>query len=200
MKSIWSIFKNYIIPIAVGLAIALLIKTYAFSLVKVDGSSMYPNLQNTEPVSMIKFLEPKRDNVVVFKAYGVDPRAIDPKILYVKRVIGVPGDTVQYTKSGELLVNNKVVKQDFISKDTQKQGTLQPINKEKTGFDLKSLSKGSEWNSGSVTTVPKGKYFVMGDNREVSNDSRYWGFVPKDKIQGVVKLLPWQNHHEEINR
>ena len=59
-----------------------------------------------------------------------------------------------------------------------------------TGFTLKNLSSQEGWNY-RKNTVPKGKYFVMGDNRYISNDSRYWGFVPKNKVEGTVKVPFW---------
>ena len=101
-----STFKNimgWIWPVVVGLLIALLINTFLLSLVKVDGLSMYPNLQNNERVIMLKHAKIKRDTVVVFNAKGVDDRAgISDSTKYVKRVIGLPGDKIEY----KMMVNS----------------------------------------------------------------------------------------------
>ena len=62
-------------------------------------------------------------------------------------------------------------------------------------WTLKSISKQNNWvRNAGATKVPKGEYFVLGDNRTVSNDSRYWGFVPKKKVDGVVKVGFWSKN------
>lgn len=189
-----STFKNimgWIWPVVVGLLIALLIKTFLLSLVKVDGLSMYPNLQNNERVIMLKHAKIKRDTVVVFNAKGVDDRAgVTDGTKYVKRVIGLPGDKIEYKNDGKLYVNGKLRSQGYITTEQQKEGTLSISNAEDKVVTL---------GTGRSFTVPKDEYFVLGDNREVSNDSRSYGFVPRSKILGVVKVPFWNNAHEYIN-
>ncbi|KRL95121.1 signal peptidase I [Limosilactobacillus equigenerosi] len=174
-------FLSWLWPIVLGLAVAggmmLVVQR-----VRVDGPSMQPNLQNNERVWVLKHAKIHRGSVVVFDAQGVDPQATT-KTNYVKRVIGVPGDTVR-VKDGQLYVNNKRVKQSYISKYQRTTGT--------GNWDLASISVKNGWTvNNGATKVPAGQYFVMGDHRSVSNDSRYWGFVPRQKIMGVVKLMPW---------
>ncbi len=82
--------RDWVLPIVVGLLIAFLVKTYLFQIVKVDGSSMQPNLQDSERVLVWKQAKIKRMSVIVFDAHGEDPAATQP-VDYVKRVIGVPG-------------------------------------------------------------------------------------------------------------
>ena len=143
---------------------------------------MQPNLQNNERVVCLKQAKIHRGSVVVFDANGVDPQ-VSVKTEYVKRVIGLPGDTVE-AKNGNLYVNGKKVDQSYISKSERSSGT--------GTWTLHSISQENSWvlHNGAYK-VPKGEYFVLGDHRSVSNDSRYWGFVPKSKIVGVVKVGFW---------
>ena len=173
---------SWIVPIAIGLLLALLIKQFAFQFVRVDGPSMQPNLQNNERVVCLKQAKIHRGSVVVFDANGVDPQ-VSVKTEYVKRGIGLPGDTVE-AKNGNLYVNGKKVDQSYISKSERSSGT--------GTWTLHSISQENSWvlHNGAYK-VPKGEYFVLGDHRSVSNDSRYWGFVPKSKIVGVVKVGFW---------
>ncbi|ETO40521.1 Signal peptidase I [Fructilactobacillus florum 8D] len=208
MKTFKSIF-SWIIPIVIGLAIALLIRQFVFTMARVDGPSMEPNLVNNERIIAWRQAKIKRNSVIVFNASGVDPDAaantsFTKRILgtagtdYVKRVVGMPGDTVAF-QNGKILINGKVVDQGYISKTEQRKGTeyeAQPGN-----WDLKSLSTNWSKDNGAMK-VPQGKYFVLGDHRSVSNDSRYWGFVPQDKVIGVVKTFPWsttKQQRENVN-
>jgi len=174
---------SWIIPVIIGLAIAFAIKSFVFTRVRVDGPSMEPNLQNNEKVFAWKQASVKHLSVIVFDAHGEDPSA-KPNTNYVKRVIGLPGDTVT-SKNGYIYVNKKKVDQGFISTSERTAGT--------GNWTLASLQMTQKWNDGKkiTTVVPKGKYFVLGDHRSVSNDSRYWGFVDKDKVLGVVKVPFW---------
>lgn len=193
MKTFKSIM-SWIVPILLGLLIAALVKTFLFAPVKVDGSSMYPNLQSNERVAVLKQAKIKRDSVVVFKAYGIDHQNqnITKDTKYVKRVIAIPGDRVEYKNNGDLYINGKFQSQSYITKTQQKQGTLVLAN------GLKS-STAVTLGTGKQFKVPKGRYLMLGDNRRESNDSRYYGFVPKDKILGVVKVTVWNDKRDVIN-
>lgn len=187
-------FKNimsWVVPIAIGLAIALIIKTFWFTMVKVDGASMYPNLQNNERIIELKTGKIERNKVVVFNAYGVDKnQPVTKSTQYVKRVIGLPGDKIEYKNNGKLYVNGRYQNQNYITKYQRTQGTL----------DLKlPEAKGVSIGSNKVFTVPKNKYFVLGDHRSVSNDSRYYGFVPRKKITGIAKVFFWNKKKNVIN-
>ena len=139
---IWAIlmkaFKelmSWIVPIAIGLLLALLIKQFAFQFVRVDGPSMQPNLQNNDRVVCLKQAKIHRGSVVVFDANGVDPQ-VSVKTEYVKRVIGLPGDTVE-AKNGNLYVNGKKVDQSYISKSERSSGT--------GTWTLHSISQENSW-------------------------------------------------------
>jgi signal peptidase I len=192
MNKTWNIFKNWVMPILVGLLVAFLVKTYVFSMVRVDGHSMDPNLANNERVFVSKIEKIKRNAIIVFNAHNVDPRATG-SVFYVKRVIGLPGDKISYSQNGVLSINGKKTSQNYIDKEQSLSGTLSPIGMEKTGFNLKTLAAKEGWKNNRLV-IPKGKYFVLGDNRYVSNDSRYWGLVPASKIEGTVKIPFWQHN------
>ena len=173
---------SWVIPIVIGLLIALLIKQFLFQVVRVDGPSMQPNLQNNERVFCLTRSQIHHGSVVIFDANGVDPQ-VAVKTDYVKRVIGLPGDTVR-SKNGNIYVNGKKINQSYISMRQRDAGT--------GNWNLKSISVQNSWlKNNGATKVPKGEYFVLGDHRSVSNDGRYWGFVPKNKIDGVVKVPSW---------
>ena len=183
MKTLRQIF-SWVIPVVIGLILALLIRQL-FQNVRVDGPSMLPNLVNNERVFSFKQSKIHRGSVVVFNADGVDPQ-VSTKTDYVKRVIAIPGDTVK-SQNGNLYVNGKKANQSYIKMDQRKAGT--------GNWTLKSISKQNNWvRNAGATKVPKGEYFVLGDNRTVSNDSRYWGFVPKKKVDGEVKVGFWSKN------
>jgi len=152
---------------------------------------MEPNLENREYVVLLKPIQTiQRGSVIIFDAKGEDP-TVQTSTNYVKRVIGIPGDSIS-SKNGILYVNNRRVNQDYISNQERNAGT--------GNWSLTTLAKNNQWTySPKKGVVPKGCYFVLGDNRSVSNDSRYWGFVYKDKIQGIVKDFYWKNKQQKYN-
>lgn len=195
LRRVWA----YILPTLLGIACVIFLKLFIVEPVTVSGPSMYPNLKNGQKVLAFKPLPIKRGSVIVFNANGVDPSVSQTK-LYVKRVIGLPGDTVSF-KNNNIYVNGKKIDQSYLSEE-QKAGTRSQREdsysgqiKNYTKWNLNSLYstslKDKEWlNAPDNNKVPQGMYFVLGDNRPVSNDSRNIGFVGKGKIIGVVKA-PW---------
>ena len=159
----------------------MVIRHFVFTMVRVDGPSMEPNLEDNERVAVVKTAKIKHLSVIVFDAYHVDPAATSKSVKYVKRVIGMPGDTVK-AQDGKIYVNGKAISQKFISQFERTQGT--------GNWDISALSNRNAWAL-KTTKVPKNSYFVLGDHRSVSNDSRYWGFVPANRVLGVVKVPFW---------
>ncbi|SJX69939.1 Signal peptidase I [Weissella confusa] len=188
-------FLSGLWPIVVGLTIGLIGVNFVASPVTISGDSMQPNLQNNQIVMVNKQGEIKRGEVVVFNAYGVDPNATTPDEKYIKRVIGVPGDTVSDV-NGVLRVNGKVVDQSFISENEQ----IATNNRVGDWTSLAELGQSQNWQGPISSKVPAGYYFVLGDHRSISNDSRYWGFVPKNKISGTVWAPPFDNDATEVNK
>lgn len=182
---------SWVVPILIAIVLVVLVRTYLFEVVRVSGDSMAPNLADQEHMAVIKPLAVKRLNVIVFDAYGEDPNAT-PGTNYVKRVIGLPGDTVS-SQHGNLYVNHHKLNQSFINRSERTLGT--------GTWTLQQLAKKHHWREqGNV--VPKGHYFVLGDHRSVSEDSRAWGYVKASKVMGVVKIPFWQStatHRQRIN-
>lgn len=188
-------FLSGLWPIVVGLTIGLIGVNFVASPVTISGDSMQPNLQNNQIVMVNKQGEIKRGEVVVFNAYGVDPNATTPDEKYIKRIIGVPGDTVSDV-NGVLRVNGKVVDQSFISENEQ----VATNNRVGDWTSLAELGQSQNWQGPISGKVPAGYYFVLGDHRSISNDSRYWGFVPKNKISCTVWAPPFDNDATEVNK
>ncbi|MFF7706774.1 signal peptidase I [Pseudomonas sp. NPDC007930] len=126
--------------------------------------------------------DPQRGDVMVFRYPS------DPTVNYIKRVIGLPGDTVRYTLDKHLYVNDKLITDEQIGTGYDRDLGDIAIYKEQIGDTehlihkaLRGTMPGGQW------TVPAGHYFMMGDNRDNSNDSRYWNDpnIPKDML-GMV--------------
>ena len=147
-----------------AVVLAFLIREFIVELYIVDGPSMQPTLQSQERLVVNKFIyglrDPERGEILVFEY----PR--DRKRDFIKRVIGVPGDTVEI-KEGRVFVNDQLLSEDYIL--------------EKTSGDYPK------------SVVPKGTIFVMGDNRNNSEDSRFAdvGFVPYELVKGKAVLVFW---------
>jgi signal peptidase I len=146
--------------------IAIVVILFLYQPVKVEGTSMQPNLQNDERIFINKFVyrfgisDIGRGDTVVFLYPG------DPSKSYIKRVIGIPGDTVEID-DGTVIVNNKAIPEPYVAEDFRDRITMP--RKE----------------------VPPDQYFVLGDHRSSSNDSRSWGWVPRQYIYGKAVFVYW---------
>lgn len=159
--------REIIETVILALLIFLVVR-FAIQNFNIDGTSMEPGLHNAELVLVDKwtylFHQPARGDVVVFRAPP------DPTEDYVKRVIALPGDIVSVVGT-RVAVNGVTLKETYV--DPHNQG-VPPGAHEVTGL-----------------TVPPNMYFVLGDNRAVSSDSRIWGFVPRANIIGRAALVYW---------
>ncbi|GGE72653.1 signal peptidase I [Priestia taiwanensis] len=162
-KNIWEYGK----AIGIGLCIALFIRTFFFSMHVVSGESMEPTLQNGNFLAVNKFqsVEEKleRFDVIVHEREDGDYN--------VKRVVGIPGDTIEY-RDNVLYVNGEATEEPYLKED---EVTANFTLMEKTGENH----------------VPEGHVFVVGDNRNYSTDSRVYGFVKMEQIVGEVDLRLW---------
>ena len=149
--------KNYIkefLPYFMIILVVVLIKTFVVSPIRVNGASMDPTLNDKDIMLLdeisYRFSDIERFDIVVVK---------EEDEYLIKRVIGLPGETVEY-KNDKLYIDGKYVKEDFKHKET---------------FDFS-------------TTLGKDEYFIMGDNRTNSTDSRVFGPISRDKIMGKTSL------------
>lgn len=183
MKSTIELIVLFVVVI---LGTQLLMK-YVLSKDIVQGTSMQPTLEDGDRLYSVRNKAVHRNNIVVIDAPD------KPGQLYIKRVIGMPGDTVA-VKSGKLYINGKVqaqpyLKTKFMDDELKAFATQQ-------GVAIGSVQFTKDFNIATLAstqskTVPKGEYFVMGDNRLVSHDGRDFGFIAKDKIQSVVVWRYW---------
>ncbi|MCT6893644.1 MAG: signal peptidase I [Bombilactobacillus mellifer] len=156
----------------INVLIVLIVFTFFFKTSIVDGDSMQPTFNDKDKCVLRKFGKIKRFNIIVFQP----PQGfvgINSKDHFIKRVIGLPGDHVSF-KNNSLYINNKKYPEKFINK----------INGEKNmtfDFNMADLVA-----TNHAKKVPSDSYFVMGDNRAHSSDSRYFGFVKKERINGIV--------------
>jgi signal peptidase I len=188
------------------LFIVLVLRSFLVEPFQIPSGSMKPTLDVGDfilvnkfsygirlPVLDTKIIEvgdPKRGDVMVFRYPS------DPTVNYIKRVVGLPGDKIRYTSDKKLYVNDQLVAEQLVGAEPGTLGSAE-LYKEKLGevehMIRKEMSRyrappDKEW------TVPAGHYFMMGDNRDNSNDSRYWddpnipkyelGMVPDKNIVG----------------
>lgn len=181
------------------LFIVLVLRSFLVEPFQIPSGSMKPTLEVGDFILVNKFAygirlpvldtkvipvgDPQRGDVMVFRYPS------DPNINYIKRVIGVPGDTIRYTSDKRLYINDQAVAESLVGEEPgtlgsvtlyrEKLGAVEHmIRKEMTRF---RIEPGKQWK------VPADHYFMMGDNRDNSNDSRYWNDpkIPKDLL-GMV--------------
>ena len=181
--------------------IVLVIRTFMFEPFKIPSGSMIPTLLIGDfilvnkyeyglraPVTKTKIIDiskPKRGDVAVFRY------PLNNKINYIKRIIGLPGDIILINNK-KLKVNGKEIQKTQVSNDLHYLFT-EDIDDKKI-YILEDLS---EKTSELKYVVPQNSYFVMGDNRDRSSDSRYWGFVPESNLVGKASLI-WFSLGENI--
>lgn len=186
------------------LLIVFLLRSFLYEPFRIPSGSLEPTLLTGDfilvnkydlgvrlPVMHKKIIEghlPARGDIIVFRWPP------NPSVDFIKRVIGLPGDHISYIKK-ELLINGKKVPQEFLQNS---------IARDETGGEWKAVEKqedllglmhriyidpGKPSRDYEDVVVPEGMYFVMGDNRDDSADSRYWGFVPEKNIVGKAVLV-----------
>ena len=147
---------------------SVLIITFLYQPVRVEGTSMLPRLEDRDRLFINKFVyhfsAVERGDVVVFRY----PK--NPQISYIKRIIALPGDRVEIER-GQVMVNGQPIKEPYVPEEFR---------------DTRSFD---------AMAVPEGEYFVLGDHRVSSNDSRSWGFVPRSYIYGKAVFVFWPLEH-----
>ena len=164
-KALWSLFE-IIETVAIAVVAVVLVRTFIVQPFVVSGASMEPTFYNGNYLLVDEityhFRSPERGEVIVFRYPG------DISTFYIKRIIGLPGDRV--------VLNDNTV-------SVYEGGEKKVLNE--------SYLLGHSTSGSFDITVPNGEYFVMGDNRNFSFDSRSWGPLPKGDVIGVVRLRLW---------
>ena len=166
LKRLGAFFLDILEVIVLAVGIFLIVYLLILRPHKIKGASMEPNFPDgeyllTEKVSYYT-KDPQRGDVVVFKP----PISEDE---FIKRIIALPGETI-FIRNGKFYINDKVLDESYIKVDTSGGGFLE---------------------EGQVYKVPEGEYFVAGDNRPHSSDSRIWGPITKKVITGKAWLVYW---------
>ncbi len=190
-----SIVREYFESIVIAVILALFIRTFVVQAFKIPTGSMEENLLIGDHLLVNKFVfgptasRPERavlpvgtlarGDVVVFK-YPVEPDRD-----FIKRVIGLPGETIE-VKEKKVYINGKPFEEPYVHflAPPVAQSELHEV----TSFDVRE-------RYGPVT-VPANQYFVMGDNRDNSQDSRYWGFLPRENVKGKALVIYWSYEAE----
>ncbi len=168
MRHIFLFVLELVEVLVVSLLAVFLVRYFIAQPFLVRGSSMEPTFLNGNYLIIdeiaYRLREPQRGEVAVFRF----PK--DYATFYIKRIIGLPGETVE-------IKNNQVIV-------TEVNGTV-------TTLDEKYLSPNEKTNGDIIQKLQPGQYFVMGDNRDFSYDSRMWGAVPTSNIMGLVRFRLW---------
>lgn len=169
LKKLGAFFLDILEVVVFAIAIFLFIYLLVLQPHKIKGDSMQPNYPDGEFLLTDKvtyrFNQPKRGDVIVFEA------PIAPGEEYIKRIIGLPGNTVS-VKGGKVYINNQELNESYLK-------------------DTLYTSGGTFLADGQSITVPNNEYFVLGDNRPASSDSRTWGYITKQEITGRAWIIYW---------
>jgi signal peptidase I len=163
--SLWSAL-SWVRDLAFSVLIAVILIVFIYQPVKVEGTSMMPTLTDQERIFINKFTyhlglgSIDRGDMVVFWF------PLDPSKSYIKRVIGIPGDTV-YIDAGQVYVNGRPLAESYVPEDYRDRVSWEEHR------------------------IPPDDYFVLGDHRSSSSDSRTWGFVRRDAIYGKAVFVYW---------
>ncbi len=165
--------RTWLRDLLISVVVSFFIITFLYQPVRVEGTSMAPQLHDQDRLFINKFAynfeKIERDDVVVFYY----PR--DTQKSYIKRVIGLPGDTVRITE-GRVFVNGTAIAEPYVPERYE---------------DVRSMDE---------LRVPEGEYFVMGDHRSISSDSRDFGPVARNLIYGKAAFVYWPREEMGVVR
>lgn len=168
-KRVGGFFLDIIETFVIALAMFVLMYLFLFQPHQVKGNSMFPNFHDQEYLLTDKITyrlsKPKRGDVIVFKA----PK--NEEYDYIKRIVGLPGDTVK-VENCHVFINNQSLEESYLTENV-------------------CTSAGRSWQTGQSIILSEDEYFVVGDNRPYSSDSRDWGAVPEENIVGKAWFRYW---------
>ena len=173
---------DYAVIAVVAIGLALVIQAYLVKPYRIPSPSMVDTLEIGDRVLVNRVVyhlkELEHGDVVVFRW----PRNRD--VVFIKRVVGLPGDRLQ-AKDGKLYVNGVAQEEPYVHKTN---GVTDPTNPSGT---IAGTTMAQPWGLSEEYTVPQGDYFMMGDNRTNSDDSRVWGPVPENDLIGEAFFVYW---------
>jgi signal peptidase I len=182
-----SVIREYFESIVIAVILALFVRTWAVQAFKIPTGSMENNLLIGDHLLVNKFVFGpavsgaeramlpmrgiRRGDIVVFKYPD------EPERDFIKRVIGLPGETLEL-RNKKVYINGQALDEPYVH-------FLDPTH---DGQEVTSFEQRERYGP---VRVPEGQYFVMGDNRDNSQDSRYWGFLPRANIKGKALMIYW---------
>ena len=172
--------RETLVVVVVALVAALLLRTFVVQTFYIPSGSMEPTLKVGDRILVDKLSYHlhgvDRGNIVVFRRPADEPCGGPPVADLVKRVVGLPGETISLSK-GRVLIDGKRLNESYLPSSVQ--GTTFPG------------PSGPTYNLAKPYVIPSNHYFVMGDNRADSCDSRYWGPISRSLIVGKVDVRVW---------
>lgn len=172
-KSLFQELLSTFLYIVVITGIFLTIRLYVVAPVSVEGASMEPTLEDQDRLLLNKMAEIEQFDVIVF------PSPTDNEKQFIKRVIGMPGDEISFQEQ-TLYINGDPIEEDYLDFTGVSESDLESLN---SNFSLATLQ--------GVEKVPEDTFFVLGDNRVNSRDSRSFGFVDKETVTGRTRFRIW---------
>jgi signal peptidase I len=184
-----SVLREYFESICVAVILAFFVRTFVVQAFKIPSGSMEPNLLIGDHLLVNKFvfaptltalertllpIDPiRRGDIIVFK-YPEDPTRD-----FIKRVIGLPGETIEM-RNKKILVNGTPLDEPYVH-------FIYPPDQ--GGSNAPDVEDRNPLQSFPPMMIPPGNYFMMGDNRDNSEDSRYWGFMPREYVKGKALFV-----------
>ena len=165
-RSVVGAILHWMRDLVFSVVLAIIVILFLYQPVKVEGTSMMPTLDDQERIFINKFVYRLHFGNIDRGDTVVFWFPQDPSKSYIKRVIGVPGDRIEVDR-GTVIVNGRALVEDYVPAEFRDQTSL------------------------SARTIPEDEYFVLGDHRSSSNDSRSWGMVPRRYIYGKAVFIYW---------
>jgi signal peptidase I len=165
-RSIAGALLHWARDLVFSVVLAVIVILFLYQPVKVEGTSMMPTLDDQERIFINKFVYRLHFGKIDRGDTVVFWFPHDPTKSYIKRVIAVPGDRIEVDHGG-VIVNGQALVENYVPEEYRDQSSM------------------------TETTVPKDEYFVLGDHRSSSNDSRAWGMVPRRYIYGKAVFIYW---------
>ena len=173
---------EFIVMLGVMLLVVLALRHFVAEPFIVEGHSMDYTLADKEHLYLWKLAKIERFDVVIIPAPDGSKDDKGNVKRYIKRVIGMPGDSIEY-KNGTLYLNGVATEEPYLEQKVTEYGTARPGQPFTKDFTLEAVA--------GAKTVPEGKVFVMGDNRQNSLDGRSFGFVDLSSVQGEADVVFW---------
>ena len=217
LRRFWENFK----ALLSALLFFIFLRTFILEAYRIPSGSMIPTLLVGDwlfvnklvygphiPLTNITlpgYKDPERGDVVVFKSPTQKDQPWDPNPTLVKRLVGMPGDTI-FMRKGVLYINGAVSRQNIPPKDSsQVYDSIDPLFEWQKSVGLKSSRFGAApdqptHDNWGPFVVPPGHYFMMGDSRYNSKDSRYWSFVPRENIRGQPMFVYYAYNADDSDK